>query len=173
MKSKLLGFPILFNHRSFQKSDPFALGYWRFSRKIRIYGFRMGKVPLESSTQAPAILLGANSEVISPRSELWELLHRNCPALSLALRKSDGPGGGRFLSRRKARWRVAGGRRQVAGGRWRASVLATPLKRLPFFFSPSNLACLSLPFLVSLQSPGRVEKPGLEGEKERFPPPLQ
>ena len=27
-------FSILFNHGSFQKPDPFSLGFWRFSRKI-------------------------------------------------------------------------------------------------------------------------------------------
>ena len=32
-------FPILFNHRSFRK--PFSPGFWRFSGKIRIPGFRM------------------------------------------------------------------------------------------------------------------------------------
>ena len=38
---------VLFNHRSFIKPDPFSLGVRRFSGKIRIPGFGMGKAPLE------------------------------------------------------------------------------------------------------------------------------
>ena len=35
---ELHSFSILFNHRSFQKPDPFCLGFRRLSRKIRIPG---------------------------------------------------------------------------------------------------------------------------------------
>ena len=37
---------ILFNHRSFQKPDPFSVGF-RFSGKIWIPGLGMGNVPLD------------------------------------------------------------------------------------------------------------------------------
>ena len=36
-----------FNHRLFQKPDPFLLGFGWFPEKIRIPGFRMGKLPLD------------------------------------------------------------------------------------------------------------------------------